>query len=54
MQSLMEMGMEVLSDIELMINYSEQAIPIPKDSVTPTGLVVQEIIKVSELGMLMV
>ena len=39
--------MEVLSGIELMRNYSEQAIPIPKDSVTLTGLLVQEIIKVS-------
>ena len=41
--------MEVLSAIELMRKYPEEAIAIPKDSatVTPTGLVIQEIIKVS-------
>ena len=44
---LAELGMEVLSAIELMRKYLEEAIPIPKDSVTPTGLVIQEIIKVS-------
>ena len=39
--------MEVLSGIELVRKYSEQAISVPKDSVTPAGLVIQEIIKVS-------
>ena len=39
--------MEVLSGIELMRKYSKQAISIPEDNVTPAGLVIQEIIKVS-------
>ena len=39
--------MKVLSAIELMRKYSEQAIAVPEDSVTPMRLVVQEIIRVS-------